>query len=233
MPRWGLPIIRRLLPPSRRGFTDSLAATAYVGACVALLQIREQLSRYYWTNIGDRDLPFAGLIEHTNYVDRERYGGARLLYISNYLPPEHEFFQLDDDALIERFVDPIARVFPRFRREHIEQAWVSRDPVAQPVIEAGYQRRKPPYASPIPGVLHLQYVADLPRGPRHKLQRPHCQGVRREAGSRRACVGRAAKRGVLDTAPDLDSALARRLRAPRGMRRLGRSRPRRPTDPRV
>ena len=147
----GLPIIRRLLPPSRRGFTDSLAATAYVGACVALLQIREQLSRYYWTNIGDRDLPFAGLIEHTNYVDRERYGGARLLYISNYLPPEHEFFQLDDDALIERFVDPIARVFPRFRREHIEQAWVSRDPVAQPVIEAGYQRRKPPYASPIPG----------------------------------------------------------------------------------
>ena len=147
----GLPIIRRLLPPSRRGFTDALAATAYVGACVALLQIREQLSRYYWTNIGDRDLPFAGLIEHTNYVDRERYGGARLLYISNYLPPEHEFFQLDDDALIERFVDPIARVFPTFRREHIEQAWVSRDPVAQPVIEAGYQRRKPPYASPIPG----------------------------------------------------------------------------------
>ena len=62
-----------------------------------------------------------------------------------------KFFQLEDDVLIERFVEPIAKVFPTFRREHIEEAWVSRDPVAQPVIEAGYQRRKPPYASPIPG----------------------------------------------------------------------------------
>ncbi len=147
----GLPIIRRLLPASRRAFTDTLAATAYVGACVGLLHIREQLSGYYWTNIGDRRLPFAGLIEHTNLVEPERYGGARLLYISNYLPPEHEFFHLDDETLIDRFVDPIAHVFPKFRRDHIVHGWISRDPVAQPVIEAGYQRRKPPYASPIPG----------------------------------------------------------------------------------
>ena len=147
----GLPIIRRILPDERRDFTNSLAATHYVGACVVLMEIERQLSEYYWTNIGDRNLPFAGLIEHTNMVERERYGGQRMLYVSNYLPPEHEFFHIDDDALIDRFVEPIQRVFPRFAREQIGRSWVSRDPVAQPVIAAGYQRRKPAYRSPIPG----------------------------------------------------------------------------------
>ena len=147
----GLPIIRRLLPAARDDFTRDLAATNYVGACVVLMEIAQRLSPYYWTNIGDADLPFAGLIEHTNMVEPERYGGARLLYVSNYLPPEHEFFSIDDDALLERFVEPIQRVFPRFAREQIGRAWVSRDPVAQPVIAAGYQRRKPAYRSSIPG----------------------------------------------------------------------------------
>ena len=147
----GLPVIRSLLPEVHQEFASELAATAYVGACVVLLQLREKLSRFYWTNIADRDLPFAGLIEHTNFVDSERYGGSTLLYISNYLPRQHELFGLDADAVVERLVDPIARIFPAFRRDHIEQAWVSRDPVAQPVIQTGYQRRKPSYASPIPG----------------------------------------------------------------------------------
>lgn len=147
----GLPIIRRILPEEQRDFTRELAATDYVGACVVLMEIQQGLSQFYWTSIGDRDMPFAGLIEHTNMVDRERYGGQRLLYVSNYLPAEHEFFFLDDDALVERFVDPIRRVFPSFEREHIGRVWVSRDPVAQPVICAGYQRRKPDYRSPIPG----------------------------------------------------------------------------------
>ena len=147
----GLPIVRRLLPDSRREFKQALAATAYVGACVALMEIGQPLSPFYWTNIGDRDLPFAALIEHTNFVEPERYGGRRLLYVGNYLPPDHEFFQLDDGELIDRFVEPIRRVFPRFQPEDLGECWVSRDPVAQPVIAAGYQRRMPAHRTPIPG----------------------------------------------------------------------------------
>lgn len=147
----GLPIIRRILPDDWREFTDTLAATDYVGACVVLMEIEQQLSKYYWTSIGDGQLPFAGLVEHTNMVDPSRYGGQRLLYVSNYLPPEHEFFTIDDDALVARLVDPIRRVFPNFTRDQIGRSWVSRDRVAQPVITAGYQRRKPAYRSPVPG----------------------------------------------------------------------------------
>ena len=74
-----------------------------------------------------------------------------MLYLSNYLPRQHELFGLDVDAVVDRLAGSIAHVFPRFQREHIQEAWVSRDSVAQPVIETGYQRRKPAYASPIPG----------------------------------------------------------------------------------
>ncbi len=168
----GLPIIRRLLPPTRREFTEHLAATAYVGACVALLQISRPLSRYYWTNIGDRDLPFAALIEHTNLVGAQRYGGRRLLYVGNYLPADHEFFSIDDDALIDRFAAPIHKVFPSFRRDDVEAYWVSRDPVAQPVIAAGYQRRKPAYRTPIAGfyICNTAQIYPEDRGTNHNVR---------------------------------------------------------------
>ena len=168
----GLPILRRLLPERRREFTERLAATAYVGVVVTLMQIGQSLSPYYWTNIGDDGLPFAGLIEHTNLVGPERYGGRHLLYTSNYLPPEHEFFNIDDDELIDRFAGPIHQVFPRFRRDAVAQCWVSRDPVAQPVIEAGYQRRKPPYRSPIAGlyICNTSQIYPHDRGTNYNVQ---------------------------------------------------------------
>ena len=168
----GLPIIRQLLPPTRVDFTANLSATAYVGACVALMQISRQLSPYYWTNISDRGLPFAALIEHTNLVGARRYGGKHLLYVGNYLPPEHEFFHISDADLIKRFISPIQQVFPTFRSEHMEAYWVSRDPVAQPVIAAGYQRRKPPYKTPIPGfyICNTSQIYPADRGTNHNIR---------------------------------------------------------------
>ena len=186
----GLPVIRRLLPEAHQGFASELAATSYVGACVVLLELREQLSRFYWTNIADRDLPFAGLIEHTNFVDRERYGGSTLLYLSNYLPRQHELFGLDVDAVVDRLAGSIAHVFPRFQREHIQEAWVSRDSVAQPVIETGYQRRKPAYASPIPGfyICNTSQIYPQDRGTNYNVKIAR-ECVTQLVGDRVALVG--------------------------------------------
>ncbi len=146
----GLPLLRRFLDNPE--FTDELGAVEYRGALVMLMRIRERISRFYWTNIGDENIPFAGLIEHTNFIRPEVYGGAHLLYVSNYVPASDRLFNLSDSELFDEYAPHIQRVFPRFSQELVEEYWVSRDPVAQPVITAGYQRRIPEFRSPIGGL---------------------------------------------------------------------------------
>ncbi|HJN39213.1 MAG TPA: NAD(P)/FAD-dependent oxidoreductase [Chloroflexota bacterium] len=144
----GLPILR-LLGPGR--LSDTYGAIDYRTALVMLLQIDRPAGDRYWTNIGDDDVPFAGLIEHTNFIPPERYGGARLLYVSNYTRPDDRLFGLSDDDLFAKYAPHIQRILPGFAPDAVTARWVTRDPVAQPVITTGYQRRIPPFRTATPG----------------------------------------------------------------------------------
>ena len=145
----GLPILRRLLGPGQ--MSDSYGAIDYRAALVMLMKLDRPAGDRYWTNIGDPEPPFAGLIEHTNFIPPDRYGGAHLLYVSNYVRPEERLFNLSDDELFDEYAPHIARVLPGFQPRAVVERWVSRDPVAQPVITTGYQRRIPPFRTEIPG----------------------------------------------------------------------------------
>ncbi len=146
----GLPLLRRFLGDV--GLSKDLGAVEYRGALVMLMRLRQRVSRYYWTNVGDEAIPFAGLIEHTNFIAPEVYGGAHLLYVSNYVPASDRLFNLSDSELFDEYAPHIERVFPDFKRDLVEEFWVSKDPVAQPVIKTGYQRRIPDFRSPISGL---------------------------------------------------------------------------------
>src|SRR3712207_8635097 len=65
-----------------------------------------------------RSLPFVGLIEHTNFVEPERYGGRRFLYVANYLPAGHELLSLDAEALLARYEAGLDRKSTRLNSSH-------------------------------------------------------------------------------------------------------------------
>src|ERR671918_844563 len=75
-----------------------------------LLELDRPFSRFYWTNVADRELPFVGLIEHTNFIPPERYDGRRFLYVANYLPHGHELLGLDADDLLGRYTPGLRRM---------------------------------------------------------------------------------------------------------------------------
>ena len=146
----GLPILRRLLPDHAQWIR--IPPIKYRGALVLLLQLEETLSRYYWTNVADPAIPFPVLVEHTNLIGPERYGGARLLYAGSYLDPGHEFFDYSAEQLLSAYAPAIRRVFPGFAARQVKDLWLSADRVAQPVIAAGYQRQRPPFATGLQGL---------------------------------------------------------------------------------
>ena len=139
-----------LLPDA---YAQRLRSIEYFAALCVLLEIDRQFSSYYWTNVADRDLPFVGLIEQSNFVEPERYGGRRFLYIANYLPHGHDLLDRTLDEVLERYDSGLRRVNPEFSRDWIKQAWLFREPAAQPIVTVGYRDRIPPLQTGVPGLV--------------------------------------------------------------------------------
>ena len=60
-------------------YLSRLHSIEYHAALCLLLEVDRRVTPFYWTNVGDGDLPFVGLVEQTNFVEPERYGGRRFL----------------------------------------------------------------------------------------------------------------------------------------------------------
>jgi protoporphyrinogen oxidase len=125
----------------------------YFAALCLLLELDRPFSDYYWTNVADRELPFVGLIEHTNFVEPDHYDGRRFLYVANYLEHGHELLSLDADALLDRYLPGLRKVNPAFDPSWVCARWLHREPAAQPIVTVGYHERIPPLRTPVPGLV--------------------------------------------------------------------------------
>jgi protoporphyrinogen oxidase len=139
-----------LLPEA---YLAKLRGIEYFTALCLLIELDRQFSPFYWTNIGDDALPFVGLIEHTNLISPERYGGRRFLYVANYLPRGHELLLLDADGVLERYTAGLQAVNPRFDRSWAKRLWLHREPAAQPIVTTGYREKIPALKTPARGLV--------------------------------------------------------------------------------
>jgi protoporphyrinogen oxidase len=134
-------------------YLGRLAATEYHTALCLLLELDRRFSPFYWTNIADPELPFVGLVEHTNFISPERYGGRRFLYVANYLAPGDPLLTLSAEDLLAAYLPGLRKVQPQFTPEWIRARWLHREPAAQPIVTVGYHRRIPPLQTGVPGLV--------------------------------------------------------------------------------
>jgi protoporphyrinogen oxidase len=144
-----LEIAGHLLSDDEQNKLSGLRAT---GAICTILELEHSLTPFYWLNIADPEMPFGGLIEHTNYIPRERYGGRHLLYISNYLFPDHPLFHAPKKEVIASYLPALARVNKDFDPSWIVKSHHFRAEYAQPVVPVGYRKRIPPFRSSVAGL---------------------------------------------------------------------------------
>ncbi|WP_132059510.1 NAD(P)/FAD-dependent oxidoreductase [Halorussus amylolyticus] len=117
----------------------------FQGAVCALVTMEESLTDTYWLNIG-HDAPFGALIEHTNYVPPENYGGDHLLYVASYIQDyEEDLWQMDDDEVEDRWLGHIEEMFPDWDRSQVKQFRLAKNPRAAPIYERGYLDMVVPY----------------------------------------------------------------------------------------
>jgi protoporphyrinogen oxidase len=117
----------------------------FQGAVCGLATMEESLLESYWLNVA-HDAPFGALVEHTNFVDPDRYGGDRLLYVAAYVQDDEEdLWRMDDDEVRETWLSEIESMFPDFDRETVSELRIARNPRAAPIYERGYLDLVVPY----------------------------------------------------------------------------------------
>lgn len=145
----------RLTPSLPKEYLKGLRSMKSMGAVVLTLALTYQLSEegYYWYNLPkNAGYPFLALVEHTNYVSSDHFSGDHIVYIGDYLEPEHEYFKLSKEELLERFLPSLTKFNPKFERSWVKKTWLSRTAYAQPVPLVNHSRNIPGIKTPVEGI---------------------------------------------------------------------------------
>lgn len=143
-----------------------------VGAITLILSLKEKFLKddTYWLNINEVNFPFVAVVEQTNFIDPQYYGGNHILYIGGYYPQNHPFFKMTKEQIYQKFLPFLKKINPNFNF----QLCTSRNPrgsllslptsgnsfgmelfanlYAQPVIPLNYSKQLPSFTTPVPDV---------------------------------------------------------------------------------
>ncbi len=145
----------RLVPSLPSEYLEGLRGMKSMGAVVLIAALKHQLSEegYYWYNLPKTaGYPFLALVEHTNYVSADHFNGDHIVYMGDYLEPGHEYFQLSQEQLLERFLPAMKKINPKFEPSWVRKTWLFRTNYAQPVPMVNHSKNIPRIETPLEGI---------------------------------------------------------------------------------
>jgi protoporphyrinogen oxidase len=148
-------LMAKLSPELPENYLKGLLELKSMGAVVMTLALKHSISDqgYYWFNVPkDEGYPFLALVEHTNFVSKDHFGGDHIVYAGDYLELGHEYFSMTDEQLLERFVPAFQKFNPAFSRDWVKKVWVSKTNYAQPIPLVNHSKNVPSIQTPIEGL---------------------------------------------------------------------------------
>jgi len=148
-------LLAKLAPSLPPEYLQGLLNLKSMGAVVLILALRHQLSEegYYWFNLPkNAGYPFLALVEHTNFVSPEHFGGDHIVYAGDYLENDHEYFRLSKEELLERLLPVLPRFNPHFTPDWVRATWLFRTQYAQPVPLVNHLHDIPDIRTPVSGL---------------------------------------------------------------------------------
>lgn len=147
-------LFQKLVPDLPSTYLEKVRQLRSMGAVVMTLALKRRMTaRDYWINLPKEEgFPFLAFVEHTNYIEPDHYGGDYIVYLGDYLDPDHPYFQMSQDELLETFLPALPRFNPAFRPDWITGVWVHKATYAQPIVPVNYSQHIPDVRTPIRGL---------------------------------------------------------------------------------
>ena len=102
--------------------------------------------------MADRSIPFVGVIEQTNLVNPEKYGGNHVVYISNYVSESDQLYRLDHQDLLEEYLPHLRKLNPEFDISWVLTSYHHKVKAAQPIIGVNHSSHIPDHTTPFKGL---------------------------------------------------------------------------------
>jgi protoporphyrinogen oxidase len=151
-------LLARLTPALPDSYADGLRSLDSMGAVVLVASLEHRLTQYYWHNLPKGEgFPFLAMVEHTNFVSPEHYGGDHIVYCGDYVPPDSELLSMPQAAIEAEWLPTLARFNPSFELDWVRGTWLFRTPYGQPVPKVDHSRRIPDLRTPVRGL----YLASM------------------------------------------------------------------------
>ena len=164
----------RLAPGLPSDYGAKLGQLKSMGAVVLILALKRCLTEgHYWINVpAGEGLPFMGLVEHTNYISREHYGGDHLVYCGDYMSPDHPHLDYSKEQLLETYLPGLVKINPDFRPDWVRASWMFVERYAQPVPTLDHSRNVPSLETGIPGLwlANMSQVYPWDRGSNYAVE---------------------------------------------------------------
>lgn len=142
-------------------YGDQIADLESIGAVVVIAALKQQLltDNTYWLNLpattadkAQNPFPYLALVEHTNFIPPQNFNGDHLLYMGDYAPADHAYFQMSEAELTQKFLATLPTFNPQFDPSWVRKTWVFRAPYAQPFVGVYHRDKLPDLKTPIPNV---------------------------------------------------------------------------------
>jgi len=145
-------VFAKLAPQMPDEYKEKLEGINYLSAVLMVLVMDRPFTEKYWMNIADPDMPFVALIEHTNMINKELYGGKHILYISNYPSRDSDMYKMSPDNLMDLFVPHLQKINPDFDRSWVLEYHHHKLDGAQPIVGINYGDGIPDHRTPLKGL---------------------------------------------------------------------------------
>ncbi|MBI9048994.1 MAG: NAD(P)/FAD-dependent oxidoreductase [Anaerolineaceae bacterium] len=148
-------LMAKSAPQLPQEYLQGLLSLKSMGAVVMVVSIKQQLSTegYYWFNLPkSAGYPYLALVEHTNFLPSEEFGGEHILYMGDYLNTDHPHFSLNKEELLEKFLPSLKRINADFNEDWVIDSWLFKTAYAQPIPLLEHSKNIPAIKTPLAGL---------------------------------------------------------------------------------
>ncbi len=174
-------ILAKIAPELPADYLASFQHLDSMSAVVLTLALKQSLltDGTYWLNLpavsADKEqnaAPFLALVEHTNYIDKQHYGGDTIVYCGDYMTADHAYMSMSKEEILATFLPALKQFNPDFDPSWVRDSWLHRAVYAQPVPPVGHSANVPNLQTPLPGLYwaSMSHVYPWDRGTNFAVQ---------------------------------------------------------------
>ena len=106
--------------------------------------LKRPLDNFYWSPVMGSGTEFDGIVEMTELVRTEHYGGHHVAYVMKYCDRDCDLFKEPEEQIAARWKDQLLSLYPDFLKDSdIADVRIFKAPFVEPAYPLNYNALKP------------------------------------------------------------------------------------------